>query len=185
MITLGQGKPTIKVKFGETLRIAGPSGRGKTSLVLAMIGAGAPVNHLDVRWNKKLVKEGVLENACLIGQEPFFLPGTIQDNIELLVESCNIDFVVSASKMLGLHLEKSDLSRNISTLSGGERQKLAIAMSYCNDKSVYIFDESTNSLHESEANQLINYVAGREQSVLLYISHQNIRVNNEFELSIA
>jgi len=150
---------TLQIAPGEFVVIAGPSGCGKSTLALAISGylfrqydgetaGGITIDGMDL--NQHPIYD-IAEVVGLVQQNPEaqFCTLTVEDEIAFGLENrqlpldemeSRIDWALSI--VGATHLK----SRSLATLSGGERQKVAIAAMMAAKPQVLIFDEPTSNL---------------------------------------
>jgi ATP-binding cassette subfamily B protein len=102
------------------------------------------------------------KNVGIVQQDVFLFSATIRDNIAYGAVNSNMEQIVSAAKAAQLHDFIQGLPDGYDTwvgergltLSGGEKQRLAIARTLLINPSILILDDSTSSV-DSETEQLI------------------------------
>jgi len=153
----------IKIPHGEVTTVLGPNGAGKSTLMKTIAGH-LPVMSGEISQNgKKLNDLGPLE-ICKsgIGYVPqdsnVFAELTVKDNLQVssfAFEGSNerVDEVLKRFPILG---ERSD--QLASTLSGGERQTLAIATALVAGPEVLILDEPTAGLAPIFVDKIVSWV---------------------------
>ncbi len=147
----------VKVEAGETIAFVGPSGAGKTTLVKLLVGlykatAGRvlfnDINLLELDLEKIRNKMG------LVAQDTQLFAGTIRENLLFASPHATDDECIAALKAsaaAGL-LERggkgldSKIGEGGLKISGGEKQRLAIARALLRKPELIIFDEATSSL---------------------------------------
>jgi ATP-binding cassette subfamily B protein len=147
----------IRIPTGWTVAIVGESGSGKSTLLKLLMGYYEPtagrllVDGVDIRdldltdWRRRV---------GLVSQEPFIFNGTIRDNIALGAPEATQAQVVEAARVAGLEDFINTLPERYGTMigerganmSGGQRQRLAIARALVRQPDVLIFDEATSHL---------------------------------------
>lgn len=151
---------SFKIEPGKTLFIVGPTGIGKSTLAKLLLRLYDPtegqifINQTNI---KHLSFQSLYETIGWVPQETYLLNDTIQNNlhfvrpesssedIELaLKRACLLDFVNCLSD--GVHTVIGDRGLK---LSGGEKQRLAIARLFLKKPKICIFDESTSSLDKN------------------------------------
>ncbi|MDD4222121.1 MAG: ABC transporter ATP-binding protein [Candidatus Methanomethylophilus sp.] len=146
---------TLSVKKGETVTVLGPNGSGKSTLIRTICGIlppragmitvdGMSISGFDRQKFARTigyVPQGQTScdgmkvfDAVLIGRAPY---------ISWSYSQADFDAAEKAIDMLELD---SLLDRNVSDLSGGQAQKVAIARALVQDPRYYIIDEPTNNL---------------------------------------
>lgn len=157
---------TVHGNTGETVALVGPTGAGKSTLVSLILRLFDPwhgrvtIDGMDVR-DVKL--SSLRANVAIVLQEPFLLPLTVGENITYGRPGASHDEVVKAATMAKAHEfimklpHKYDtiVGEQGATLSGGEKQRLAIARAFLKNAPILILDEPTSALDaESEAQLL-------------------------------
>lgn len=163
---------SLHICRGEFVVIAGPSGSGKTTLALAMCGlligrhAGESEGH--VRVDDQDVPTTPLhqlaQSTGLVQQNPNsqFATLTVSDELAFGMENRCVALETiqrrsaDAMELLGItHLR----DRYLSTLSGGEKQRVAIASIVAGDPQAIVLDEPTASLDAEASRELFRYLA--------------------------
>ncbi len=142
---------------GKTIAFAGPSGSGKSTLVKLLVGLYKPtqgkiiVNGADAASIKY---HDFRKHIGYVAQETQLFAGTIRDNLLFVKPDATDAECLRAIKMAaaipiiergGLGLE-TKIGEGGIKISGGERQRLAIARALLRNPDLIIFDEATSSL---------------------------------------
>ena len=176
-------KVDLVIATGECLAILGPSGSGKTSLLNMLSGIDMPTAG-QIYWNDLPVrsrKEWAALRGSEIGivfQEFNLLPTlTAIENVEIALighgipASSRRSRAVKAIERVGL-LGRLDHLPN--AMSGGERQRVAIARSIVNSPSVLLADEPTGNLDSVNASLIVDLLLGLQEDTgltLVLITH--------------
>jgi len=160
-----QSKAAVKavnlaIKSGEHLCLIGPSGAGKSTLARAIAGALSAQEgriSIDGYDYKALAAARLRSSVALIPQTPFFMNGTVRDNLLLGIAHCSEERLIKAAALAGLDQVlartgsglDTDVGENGKHLSGGQKQAVSIARAILRDTKVLIFDEPTNGLDAS------------------------------------
>ncbi|WP_322996275.1 thiol reductant ABC exporter subunit CydD [Castellaniella sp.] len=173
---------TLHMQAGEHLAIMGHSGVGKTTLLETLVGLrGAGLGQLSLLGQSRtLTPDGPAQphpalgkDLAYIGQRPFFLAGSVADNLHLVApdapeadllqaldQACALDFVLASP--LGLHMPLGEAAYG---LSGGQRQRLALARLFLLNPALVVLDEPTAHLDADTSRQLMaslqRFCAGR------------------------
>jgi ABC-type multidrug transport system fused ATPase/permease subunit len=152
---------------GSVTAIVGPNGGGKTTLARLILGLyrpkcgriladGIPYDQLDVRDLRRSI--------AFTPQDPIVFAGTIWENLSYgLADKCS-DEVVNACHVALVDEFVDKLPQGYETLvnedggvlSGGQRQKIAIARALARQPRLLILDEPTNHLDEESVRKLLN-----------------------------
>lgn len=159
--------------------ILGESGSGKTTL-LKLLNHMVAYNKGCITYRGKDLKswDPVLlrRDVILLPQAPVIFPGTIRDNLLIgLIYSkkapVDDDRLLSELHQVGLH---KGLDEEAGTLSGGEKQRLALARVMLMSPSVLLLDEPTSALDEDTGETVIAYVKESVKSgdkTLVLVTH--------------
>ncbi len=178
---------SLEVRPGETVAFVGPSGSGKTTLIKLMVGLYRPASG-TVRFNsvdsRELDPEALRSRIGLVAQDTQLFAGTIRENL-LFVNPQASD--TDCLKALRAAAAQALLDRNtlgLETrigegglkLSGGEKQRLAIARALLRNPDLIIFDEATSSLDsltEKSITETIRTIAhDRPHLMTILVAHR-------------
>jgi len=130
--------------------IIGKSGTGKSTL--ADIISGLVFNYKgSLYFNNNLKKRNLFSDIILVEQDSKIFTGTVYDNLTL-GKKFKKDKIKKLLNYFGLNTFSNNLNLNLNyrgnNISGGEKQRFAIARALLRDPSVLILDEATNALDE-------------------------------------
>jgi ABC-type bacteriocin/lantibiotic exporter with double-glycine peptidase domain len=182
----------INITKGGHYKIAGPSGSGKSTLINIIMGLLKPSSGLVFIDNERLNEKNLSAFQNLIAQvsqSSYFIKGTVSQNVSL---DANILFddkkIIKVLKIVGFYNDKLSISQNLNfqieefgmNISGGQRQRLAIARALYNRFEILFLDEATNALDkESESFIFKNIAKYYPDITLIYISHNPIPFNRK------
>jgi len=159
--------PDLLVARGETVAIIGANGVGKSTLLKTLSGA-LPALHGEVRLGAK-VKVGFFAQA----HETLNADNTLIDEIRA-VKPLPLS---QARDWLGRFLfSGDDVFRPVSSLSGGERGRVALAKLALQGASLLLLDEPTNHLDNDSQEVLQAVLAGFSGTILL-VSHDRYLID--------
>ncbi len=171
----------IKLNAGETIGVIGPSGSGKSSLLYLLSGLKSPTmgtvyyQDIDIESLSELKRSELRrQNFGFIFQRHFLIDYmTVFDNVLLASNKKDPEAAKSDTADLLRQLGMEKLSgKKPSGLSGGQRQKVAIARALMNQPSVIFADEPTASLdHEAALDVMDLLTEHRGSSTLLVVTH--------------
>ncbi len=156
------GRPTLDgVSFvaepGQHVAFVGPSGAGKTTVIylaprLYEASAGQVLfSGQDVRT---LTQESIVENVGIVSQETYLFHASIADNLRYAKPEATDEELVAACTAANIHHAIVGFEHGYDTivgergyrLSGGEKQRIAIARVLLKDPPVLLLDEATSAL---------------------------------------
>ena len=142
------------------------------------------IDNIDI---KELDKDSIRGNITIVSQNPYIFNTSIRDNFKLVKQDLTDDEMKEALKMACLddYVEslpnKYDtiVGENGITLSGGEKQRLAIARAFIQKTKIILFDEATSALDNEtqlKIQQAINNL--KNEYTILIIAHRLSTIQN-------
>ncbi|MEH2328979.1 peptidase domain-containing ABC transporter [Nostoc sp.] len=175
---------SLTIPGGKVIALIGTSGCGKSSLVKLIAGLYLP-NSGNIRigiYNlQDLALDCLRQQVVLVPQDAHFWSRSIIENFRLGSPHVTFEQIVSACQIAEADDFISKLPEKYQTvlgefgsnISGGQRQRLAIARAIINDPPVLILDESTAGLDPvSEAQVLNQLLLHRQGKTTILISHR-------------
>lgn len=153
---------SLDVKKGEMIGLVGPSGAGKSTFINLVMRLYDPNEGSVLVDGVDLKDYDIAEYHNQIGvvlQENFLFAGTVLNNIRFAKPNASLEEIIKAAKAANAHEFICKLPDGYNTyigekghnLSGGEKQRIAIARAILNDPKILILDEATSALDtESE-----------------------------------
>ena len=169
------------VKRGDFACITGKSGCGKTSLLKAFIGL-TPLVGGTIRVGEHILNEQtcniVRTKTMYLPQELSFPNDTIEELVGQTLKIGRLKNVLMYTSRLcnNLHklgLEKELLSKHMAEISGGQRQRMMLAVLALLDKDIWLLDEPTAALDETSRNYVIDFLREQQQQgkTIVAVSH--------------
>ncbi|MGG0790030.1 ATP-binding cassette domain-containing protein [Peribacillus simplex] len=159
--------------------LTGESGAGKTSLLRLLNRMDDPDSG-SIYYQDRLLDEfnpiELRRKVTMLSQAPFTLPGTIEENLQIgleLTEREKKDKAELVKALETVQLQKS-LDEGAENLSGGEKQRLALARLLLLKPEVYLLDEPTSALdEEAEMTVMSRFLeeVKREKGTVIMITH--------------
>jgi putative ABC transport system ATP-binding protein len=175
----------VSVAMGETLGLVGPSGSGKSSLLMIMGGLeqattgsvqvlGQDITNMD----EDALARFRLSNMGVVFQSFHLLPTmTALENVavplELAGKSDAFDLAREALTLVGL---SARVDHYPNQLSGGEQQRVALARATAPRPKILLADEPTGNLDQTNGQAIIDLLFGLRdefKSTLIMVTHAN------------
>lgn len=175
---------SITISAGSIIGVVGRSGSGKTTLTKLLQGL-YPLNSGIIKLSgidlREISRSYLRTRIGVVLQESFFFSGTIRENLLSVKPNATGDELIMAARLAGIEEYIQSLPRgfdtaleeNAANMSGGQKQRLAIARALLPNPQILILDEATSALDpESEEivrNNLREIARGR---TMLIVSHR-------------
>lgn len=150
-------KVNLHIKAGEMIGLVGASGAGKSTLInliMKLYSYDEGDILLDGKTLHKISASSYHSQLGVVLQESFLFSGTIMDNIRFAHPTATREEVITAARQANAHDFIANFQDGYDTyigegggrLSGGEKQRIAIARAILHDPKLLILDEPTSSL---------------------------------------
>ncbi|MBF1146646.1 MAG: ABC transporter ATP-binding protein [[Eubacterium] sulci] len=177
-----EGEPIIsnlnfEINRGDFIFIHGLSGSGKTTLIKLLLkimnvkNGRLMLNGIDYT---EISGEEIRNCIAYLSQKPFIFDGTIFENIKWANEAISEEDAVNALNTVGL----SELSLNEligetgRQLSGGEKQRIALARCIVKESPILIFDEPFSQIDVASERIISEYILKQKNKIRIIVSHK-------------
>jgi ATP-binding cassette subfamily B protein len=170
-VTFGyDGEPVLRdidltVEPGRTVALVGPTGSGKTTLVMLIPRlydtdeGSVLVDGVDVRT---VDPSSLRREVAVVSDDAFLFSATLGDNIAYARPDASDEEVLAAARRAGLSELVDELPDGLDTLvgergltlSGGQRQRVAIARALLAEPRILILDDATSSVDATTENRI-------------------------------
>jgi ABC-type transport system involved in Fe-S cluster assembly fused permease/ATPase subunit len=175
---------SFEIAPGRKVAVVGPSGAGKSTLSRLLfrfyeVDAGRIL--IDGQSISDVRQASLRENIGIVPQDTVLFNDTIYHNIQYANQSASVGDVQQAAKIANIHEFVNSLPQGYDTivgerglkLSGGEKQRIAIARVILKNPRILVFDEATSSLDShSEQSILGSLKQVAMQHTTLVIAHR-------------
>ncbi|MGO9985469.1 MAG: ABC transporter ATP-binding protein [Rhodomicrobium sp.] len=165
---------TLTVDAGERIALVGSNGAGKTTLIRCLLGEYAYEGQVRVGGSDpRRDRTSVLKMIGFVPQLPPPLKMPVSDLIAFAsgVSGADPGHIASVAAELGLDLREV-AQRPFVKLSGGQKQKLLIAIALGRESSLLILDEPAANLDPAARNAMFNIMARRRGDTMIVSSHR-------------
>lgn len=123
---------SFQANQGDRIALVGPNGCGKSSILKLLMGG-------DIEYSGEIIKNNQLK-ISYVPQDASFLHGSLTEYAEI----CQIDETLFKTILRKLDFSRIQLEKNLESLSAGQRKKVLISGSLCQQAHLYIWDEPLN-----------------------------------------
>lgn len=181
---------SFKIKAKQTAAFVGPSGCGKSTIIRLLDKLYLPdsgkilLDRIDIN---ELDKDTLRNSIAVINQDPYIFHATIRDNLRIVKPDMTDEQMINVCKAVCIHDDIMGMEKGYDTvlgedgvdISGGQKQRLAIARGFLCDASVFVLDEATSALDNNTQSKVLDAIRnlGKEHTVLV-IAHRLSTVVN-------
>jgi len=180
----------FKINKGERVGFVGTSGSGKSTIFnlitkLYRLESGSIlIDDIDIN---KISNESLRKNISLIPQNPYIFNFTILENLKISNTKATMEEIINSCKKANIYDRIMEFEKTFETevgeggviLSGGEKQRIAIARSLLKQSNILLFDEATSSLDNITQKQVQDAIYGLDkEKTILIIAHRLSTVVN-------
>lgn len=174
---------SLSIQKGEKIAFVGESGSGKSTLIRILLGL-LKYNQGEVRLGDMELKEICLNNlydrVSYLSQDAPVFDGTIKENLVFEKQVSEEQMLEALSEVQLSHLVEN-LAEGLNTeigekgtcLSGGEKQRLALARLWFEDSELVILDEATSAMDNlTEENVMKSVMQKMKDKTVIAIAHR-------------
>lgn len=186
---------TYKFQTGTFYSVLGESGSGKTTFISLIASLDKPksgsISFEGVDINEMGVEEYRRKHMGIIFQEYNLIPymsgvQNVLTSLSLTNKNATKDDALELLKMVGISHDVA--KRSITTMSGGEKQRIAIARALVGDKKVIIADEPTGNLDKDTSQTIMDIfcdLAHNYQKCVIMVTHSlELAAQSDIELHL-
>lgn len=176
---------SFKINAGETLGIIGPTGSGKTTLARLLVGVLKPSSGFIKLDDANLFDQDLEKIGKHIGylpQDVELFKGSVKQNIARMAKDAKDEEIINAAKFCDVHEVilslpqgyETQIEKDASNLSAGQRQRIALARAYFGDVKFVVLDEPNSNL-DTEGEAALNkaiFRAKERKITTIVITHR-------------
>ncbi len=179
-------KFTYDFNKGEIYGVVGENGSGKSTLLDIIIGYNKNLYKGEVYYNDCSIKSIDMysyrkEKISFVEQEPVIIADTIRFNICLnkkyseekikrIVQAVGLDKFIQKLQ----HGLDTSINEGMSNISGGEKQKIALARALIKESDVLILDEPTSAMDEESKKKMFVFLnEQKNKKIIIIVTHDN------------
>jgi ABC-type transport system involved in Fe-S cluster assembly fused permease/ATPase subunit len=187
---------SFEIPAGQTVAVVGPSGSGKSTLARLLYrfydvqGGKVCVNGHDVMG---LTQDSLRRSIGIVPQDTVLFNDTVAYNIAYGKPEASHDEVIGAAQAARIHEFISSTPKGYETmvgerglkLSGGEKQRVAIARTLLKDPPILVFDEATSALDSANERAIQAELSAVAQGkTVLVIAHRLSTIVHAHEILV-
>ena len=178
------GQPVLKdlslsLCHGDKVTLTGPSGSGKSTVLRCILGLvmpdsgtitilGEPVTRHNI-WQKR-------RHIAYVAQEPDLGAGSVKEVIETpFTFRANAGLRDNLARLPAImerfNLPQPLLDKQITRLSGGEKQRIALVIAILLDRPIVLLDEASSALDTKNKQAVAGYFKQAENTTVLSVAH--------------
>ena len=174
---------SFEIAKGERVAVFGPSGAGKSTLIRLLNRLNEPSSGriwVEGQDYTQIPPRNLRRRLGMVMQNPNLFPGTVADNLRFgpTVHGTTLNDHELKELLSGVDLVGYK-NRDVSTLSGGEAQRVNLARTLANHPEMLLLDEPTSSLDQAakeEVEETILTVLNQQQVTCLLVTHERKQV---------
>ncbi len=169
----------LQVSQGEKVVLTGPSGCGKSTLLKTILGLVVPNKGTILVNSKELDRDSVWEIRSQIAyviQEPEFPEGRVEEVLKHpFTYKANTELRENLSRIPALfarfNLSTDLLNKDTGTLSGGEKQRIALISALLLDRPIILLDEVASALDKANKQAVADFFQEAKDKTVISIAH--------------
>ena len=156
---------SFTIEQGDRIALQGPNGSGKSSIIKLLCGENIP--------HSGTVRLGSGLTISLVTQDTSRLSGKLSD----LARNSGIDESLFLAMLAKLDVPKTQMEKDMSSLSAGQKKKVLIAKSICEKANLHIWDEPMNYIDVISRMQIENLLLEYAPTIL-FVEHDSTFCRN-------
>jgi len=179
-------KVNLHLGKGETIAFVGPSGSGKSTIIKLLVGLYRPQEGqvmFDIIPVENIDLDLLRNQIGLVTQETHLFAGSIRENLLFVNPNASDKDLWNVLEMASCQTLMQRADNGLDTyigeggvkVSGGEKQRLAIARALLRNPQILIFDEATSaldSLTEEEIMKTIEKISAGKNHLVVMVAHR-------------
>lgn len=169
----------LKIEKGSKIGILGPSGGGKSTLINLLVGLitefDGDIKVDGVKINKTTINSW-RNQIAYVPQNVFLFDASLKSNITFgNKRDSDVEEILTKVKLNsfvnGRDINEIELGERSSKISGGEKQRIALARALYKKTSVIVFDEATNALDKKTETEIFKIIYQLDNITMFIITH--------------
>ncbi len=176
---------SFSIMPGEKVGVIGRVGSGKSTIAKLLLNLYEPVSGAvltDDTDMRQIDPEDLRRNIGYVSQDITLFQGTMRENIAMSMPSATDEMILECAKAAGVHdfISRHPMGYDAyvgeggDTLSGGQRQAIALARAMLKSPNIILCDEPTNAMDVQSENAFCQYIKKQaKDKTLILITHKH------------
>jgi len=189
-------KVDLQIRQGHTYAITGPSGAGKTTLLRLLVGLIKPEAGTVRAFGtdtRSLDRTALLDAVSVVTQHPLLIAGSVAENVRYGAKgNLSDDQLDSLLGQLGLDAHASDtpttdrhVGFDAAAVSGGEKQRIAIARALARGAPTILLDEPTSALDVESEERTIDVLKANARTLVMITHRPSVIARADYVIHLA
>jgi ABC-type iron transport system FetAB ATPase subunit len=178
------GQPVLKdlslsVHHGDKVTLTGPSGSGKSTVLRCILGLVMPDSGTITIFGEPVTRHNIWQkrrDIAYVAQEPDLGTGSVKEVIETpFFFRANAGLRDNLARlpeiMERFNLPQPLLEKQITRLSGGEKQRIALVIAILLDRPIVLLDEASSALDTKNKQAVTEYFRQADSTTVLSVAH--------------
>jgi len=186
----------LQIRQGHTYAITGPSGAGKTTLLRLLVGLIQSEEGTVRAFGKdtrSLDRTALLDAVSVVTQHPLLIAGSVAENVRYGAKrNLSDEQLDSLLGQLGLDVHASDTSTmnrhvgfDAAAVSGGEKQRIAIARALARGTPTILLDEPTSALDVESEERTIDVLKANARTLVMITHRPSVTAKADYVIHLA
>ena len=181
---------SFQVEKGDKVVITGESGKGKSSILNALLGfikiSAGSIYFFDKELSAENISE-IRSSIAWLPQETALHFDTVKEIIyslfSLKINKQNTPSESEVNQILNdLNISPDQLNREIDEISGGQKQRILLAGALLLKKGILIVDEPTSDLDEKNKKTITDFILSQKDLTVVAVSHDSYWINHSSKI---
>ncbi|PCH96895.1 MAG: hypothetical protein COB83_04050 [Gammaproteobacteria bacterium] len=160
----------LTIYRGDQIKVTGSNGAGKSTLLNAIMGVD-PIEHGEIAFNGLDITNHSINERTKLGmsytmqRKNVFPKLTVEENLQLALGNKGYHLFEQSFPRWSKDIKPEVI---VDTLSGGQKQKLAVGMTVCKESLLYLLDEPLAGMSSDAKEDFFNF----KRSTVIFIEHK-------------
>ena len=172
---------SLSVFHGDKVTLTGPSGSGKSTVLRCILGLAMPDSGTITILGEPITRQNIWQkrhHIAYVAQEPDLGAGSVKEVIETPFSyRANIGLRGNLTRLPAImerfNLPQQLLDKQITQLSGGEKQRIALVIAILLDRVIVLLDEASSALDTRNKQAVAEYFRQAENTTVLSVAHDS------------